>query len=90
MRDENKAVYAASSSPAGSSLDHLESQSASAASEGHESGYSLHMPGYNAMTRGRHHLMDEGRGSHFSNDENHVSFAKCLLLVFEKAINVQF
>ena len=25
-----------------------------------------------------------------SSDENHVSFAKCLLLVYEKAINIQF
>ena len=31
-----------------------------------------------------------GRQRGGAKDENHISFAKCLLLMFEKAINVQF
>ena len=63
------------------------------------SGSTLSMPGYHQMLRSRggagggdHHRHDNwgGRagGGSPAKDENHVSFAKCLLLVYEKAINV--
>ena len=74
MRDDNKPVYAASSS----SISQLKLY-------GSDEDDSLDMPGYSRMVRG-----ERGFGQSRAKDENHVGFAKCLLLMYEKAINVQF
>ena len=79
IREENKPIYAASSTPL-TGYDFREA----AGSDNEYAKNALNMPGYKQMLGNSSSI----RGG--SKEENHVSFAKCLLLVFEKAINVQF
>lgn len=96
MRDEHKPVYAASSSTLTTDFDAVDSDDNYAGSDRHERGgcgSALTMPGYQQMMRGapmESWVGSNGAGSSSAKDENHVSFAKCLLLMYEKAINVQF
>ena len=87
MRDEHKTIYSASANVA--------NQNSGADSDGEDTTHNNR--GIGNFGSKSHQLNLPGGYRGFQNnsgaakrDENHVSFAKCLLLVFEKAINVQF
>ena len=91
MRDEHKPVYGAGSTPITSQLKLAEQSNPDLDFDirSDDGNNSLHMPGYQTMTAYDNSMgQQRGGGAGGAKDENHISFAKCLLLMFEKAINV--
>lgn len=96
MRDEHKEVYAAGSTPLLAGNQDLFDKGGSDDSED-KSNY-LNMPGYKSMMMYGNDTDDSQQPSYWQNrdkagtekDKNHITFARCLLLIYEKAINVQF
>ena len=95
MRDERKPVYAASSTPISAQRvgnTKLEQGTDYDGVSDEDEKNPLKMPGYHSMIRRGEYdhysdLMDR-RGNAGAVDENLISLAKCLVLVYEKAINV--
>ena len=98
VRDDHKEVYAAGSTPL------LPGNQEVGGTDDEGKNNYLSMPGYKSMMLGEEDMdqlrptwkflnngsKGSGNNGATEKDSNHISFAKCLLLVYEKAINVQF